>query len=181
MLLWLGRQCPACGAAGLIGHGRPWRTYQEQPAGGRQKRAQVQVARLRCTACGATHTVLPPELGPQKRYRLEVLERVCAAAGAAKARISTQLDGVSPERITAWLQLWQAVAGDLIRFVELLLLADPLGRRPVITPGMPDIAYLRQLLGLSQELSVFTEVNRRLFAAKGAKKPKLLLSPTGFR
>lgn len=139
------------------------------------------MARLRCTACGATHTVLPPEIGPQKRYRLEVLERVCAAAGAAKARISTQLDGVSPERITAWLQLWQAEAGDLIRFVELLLLADPLGRRPVITPGMPDIAYLRQLLGLSQELSVFTELNRRLSAAKGAKKPKLLLSPTGFR
>jgi len=180
-LLWLGRRCPACGAAGLIGHGRPWRTYQEQPAGGRQKRSRVQAARLYCTACGLTHTVLPPELGPHKRYRLEVLERACAAAGMAKARISAQLDGISPERIATWLALWQAVASDLIRFVELLLLADPLGRRPVISPGMPDIAYLRQLLGLSQDLCVFTELNRLLWAAKGVNKPKLLLSPTGFR
>ncbi len=141
----------------------------------------MRVARLRCTACGATHTVLPPELGPYKRYRLAVLERACSVVGATKARISAQLDGISLERIAAWLALWQAVAGDLIRFVELLLLADPLGRRPVISPGMPDIAYLRQLLGLSQDLCVFTELNRLLWAAKVVNKPKLLLSPTGFR
>jgi hypothetical protein len=99
VLSWLGRRCPVCGAAGLIGHGRPWRTYQEQPAGGRQKRPRVQVAELLCMACQRTHRVLPRELGPQKRYRLEVLEEVCAAEGDAKARISAQLDGVSPERI----------------------------------------------------------------------------------
>jgi hypothetical protein len=181
VLLWLGRRCPRCGVSGLIGHGQPWRTCQEQPAGGRQKRARVRVARLRCVVCGATHTVLPPELGPYKRYRLAVLERVCSAVGLATARISAQLDGISPERIATWLALWQATASDLIRFVELLLLADPLGRRPVISPGMPDIAYLRQLLGLSQDLCVFAELNRLLFAAKGTTKPKLLLSPTGFR
>ncbi len=181
VLLWLERRCPGCDAAGLIGHGRPWRTYQERPAGGRQQRARVRVARLRCTACGATHTVLPPEFGPYKRYRLEVLERVCAAAGTAKARISAQLDGISVERIAAWLALWQAATSDLIRFVELLLLQDALMRRPVLTPGMADIAYLRQLLGLSRELCVFTELNRLLFGAKNAAKPKLLLSPTGFR
>ena len=141
----------------------------------------MRIARLRCTACGATHTVLPPELGPHKRYRLAVLERACSAVGLATARISAQLDGISPERIATWLALWQAMAGDLIRFVELLLLADPLGRRPVLTPGMPDIAYLRQILGLSQDLCVFTELNRLLFIAKGVTKPKLLLSPTGFR
>ena len=101
--------------------------------------------------------------------------------GTAKARISAQLDGISPERIAAWRTLWQAVAGDLIRFAELLLLADPLGRRPVFSPGLPDIAYLRQLLGLSQELCMFAELNRLLFAAKGAAKPQLLLAPTGFR
>jgi hypothetical protein len=181
VLLWLGRRCPRCDAAGLIGHGRPWRTCQERPAGGRQQRVRVRIARLRCTTCGATHTVLPPELGPHKRYRLAVLERACSAVGLATARISAQLDGISPERIATWLALWQAMAHDLIRFVELLLLADPLGRRPVLTPSMPDIAYLRQLLGLSQDLCVFTELNRLLWAAKGVDKPKLLLSPTGFR
>jgi len=170
VLLWLGRHWPECRAAGLIGHGRP---YQEQPAGGRQKRARVRAVRLRCTVCGATHTVLPPELGPHKRYRLEVLERVCAAAGAAKAGISAQLDGISVERIGAWLALWQAVAGDVIRFVELLLLADPLVRRPVLTPGMSDIACLRQLLGLSRDLCVLTELNRLLYAAAGAANPRL--------
>lgn len=149
--------------------------------GGRQKRARVRVARMLCTVCGATHTVLPPELGPHKRYRLEVLERVCAAAGTAKAKISAQLDGISVERIATWVALWETVAGDVIRFVELLLLRDALMRRPVLTPGMSDIAYLRQLLGLSRELSVFTELNRLLFGVKGAAKPKLLLSPTGFR
>ncbi len=181
VLLWLGRRCPACDAAGLIGHGRPWRTYQEQPAGGRQKRPRVRVAEVLCTACQRTHRVLPPELGPQKRYRLEVLEEVCAAAGDAKARISRHVGGISVERIATWLTLWQAMTNDLIRFVELLLLADPLGRRPVLTPGMPDITYLRQLLGLSQDLCVFTELNRLLWAAKGVTKPKLLLSPRGFR
>jgi hypothetical protein len=177
VLARLRRRCPTCEAVALVGHGHPWRTYQEVPAARRGRRQRVRIGRLRCTACGRTHTVLPPELGPRKRYRLEVLEAVCTAAGAAKARIAAAAGGVSPERISAWLGLWQSRATDLIRFLELWLLSDPLGRRPVLVPGMSDIAYLRQLLGMAEGVAVFPEINRLLTAASG-QRPELLLAPT---
>ena len=171
------RQCPACGVAALVGHGRPWRTYQAGPTARRGRRQRVRIARLRCTACGKTHTVLPPELGPRKRYRLEVLEAVCGTAGRARARIAVAAGGVSPERIGVWLGLWQSRVADLIRFLELWLLSDPLGRRPVLVPGMSDIAYLRQLLGIAEGAAVFPEINRLLQVATG-QRPELLLAPT---
>ena len=121
--------------------------------------------------------MLPPELGPRKRYRLEVLEAVCSAAGGAKARIAAAAGGVSPERIGAWLGHWQSRAADLIRFLELWLLSDPLGRRPVLVPGMSDIAYLRQLLGIAEGVAVFPEINRVL-SARAGPRPALLLAPT---
>lgn len=121
--------------------------------------------------------MLPPELGPHKRYRLEVLEAVCAAAGEAKARIAAAAGGVSPERIGAWLGLWQSRAAALIRFLELWLVSDPLGRRPVLVPGLSDLAYLHQLLGIAEGAPVFSEINRLLSATSGPR-PDLLLAPT---
>ena len=173
----LQRRCPACKAVALVGHGRPWRTYQEGPTARHGRRRRVRLGRLLCKACGRTHTVLPPELGPRKRYRLEVLEGVCSAAGKAKARIAAAAGGVSPERIGAWLGLWQSRAADLIRFLERWLLSDPLGRRPVLVPGMSDMAYLHQLLGIAEGGAVFPEINRLLTAAVG-QGPALLLAPT---
>ena len=177
VLVRLQRRCPACGTVALVGHGRPWRTYQEGPTARRGRRRRVRIGRLRCTACDRTHTVLPLELGPRTRYRLEVLEAVCTAAGGAKARIAAAAGGVSPERIGAWLGLWQSRVADLIRFLELWLLSDPLGRRPVLVPGMSDVAYLRQLLGIAEGSAVFPEINRLLTAASG-QRPELLLAPT---
>lgn len=142
-------------------------------------RAKTKKARLRCTLCGENVTVLPPELSPYKRYRIEVLETAVALSeeDTPKARVSARLYGVSPERIGVWMAQWRALSPLVIVFVEALLVADALSRRPIWIPGMTDSAYLRQLLGLAFGASAFIEVNRLLTGHGPKGKPPLLLAP----
>ena len=82
---------------------------------------------MRCSACGETHTLLQPELGPHKRYRIDVLEQVCTAIeeGATKSEASRRVGGPSLERIGAWVRDWSIQAQILIYFIKLWLLSGP--------------------------------------------------------
>ena len=177
----IGRVCPACGAPALVGHGPRERTNQVLPVARHQRRPRTLIGRVRCTACGQTHTLLQPELGPNKRYRLGVLEQVCTAVeeGATKAEASRRVGGPSLERVGAWAWDWLVQARVLIDFFKLWLLSGP---RPPRLPFIPDatrIAALRQLLGVAAGASVFREANRWLSRSRDRHRPRPLLSPSG--
>lgn len=56
--------CPNCGCAGnYVGHGRYLRHVVHR---GREER--VEVRRVRCASCGATHALIPPGIVPYRQY-----------------------------------------------------------------------------------------------------------------
>lgn len=179
-LVELGRVCPACGGQTLVGHGSRPRCNQVRPVARHQRRSWTLVGRVRCSACGETHTLLQPELGPYKRYRIDVLEQVCAAVeeGAAKSEVSRQVGGMSLERVGAWARDWSIQAQLLTDFIKLWLLSGPRLPRLLFVPASTRIAALRQLLGIAAGASVFREANRWLSASRDRDKPRPLLSPT---
>lgn len=56
-----GRMCPACRARALVGHGLRRRSVRAGPGSGV---VWILVQRVRCRACGKTHTLLPAFLAP---------------------------------------------------------------------------------------------------------------------
>ena len=177
----LGRVCPACGARALVGHGSRPRSNQVRPVARHQRRSWTLVGRVRCSACGETHTLLQPELGPHKRYRIDVLEQVCAAVedGATKSEVSRRVGGTSLERVGAWVRDWSIQAQLLIDFIKLWLLSGPRSPRLLFVPASTRIAALRQLLGVAAGASVFREANRWLSSSRDLRRPPPLLSPSG--
>ena len=177
----LGRWCPACGAQALVSHGSRPRSNQVRPVARHQERAWTLVGRVRCSACGDTHTLLQPELGPHKRYRIDILEQVCAAVeeGATKSEVSRRVGGPSLERVSAWAKDWLVQVQILIDFFRLWLLSGPRPPRLLFLPASTRIAALRQLLGVAAGASVFREANRWLSASRDRHKPRPLLSPSG--
>lgn len=75
LTLWperTGRVCPHCGAEALVGHGLRRRTVHVGRQPGRRGETCVVeglwVQRVRCLACGKTHTLLPVFLAPYQRH-----------------------------------------------------------------------------------------------------------------
>lgn len=82
LMMWpemTGRVCPACSAEALVSHGTRRRSIHVGVAG-KQRGAGcdvmwVWVQRVRCTACGKTHTLLPAFLAPYQRHPSSVREQ----------------------------------------------------------------------------------------------------------
>ena len=77
-----GRVCPVCGAVALVGHGLRRRSVHLERAGPGQSCSVewILVQRVRCKACGRTHTLLPAFLAP---YR--AASNRCVPAGGGPA------------------------------------------------------------------------------------------------
>jgi|SRR5579875_25351 len=67
-----GRICPSCGKRALVGHGQRRRTVHVGLGQGKRGPAcgvvRFWVQRVRCKACGKTHTLLPAFLAPYQRH-----------------------------------------------------------------------------------------------------------------
>lgn len=133
-----GRVCPACGEKALVGHGRRRRSVHEGTARGAAGAVCAVVwfwvQRVRCKACGRTHTLLPAFVARYQRHPSAVRERATGLREAGRswgeimrALVLPMLSATSPRR-------W--VAGVLARYgaavVELRqsLAAGPVGAMP---------------------------------------------------
>lgn len=101
----LGRICPYCGAAALVGHGRRRRSVHWGTAGGVRACGVewLEAQRVRCTACGRTNTLLPGFLARNQRHpnrvRQEVVER--REAGDSWAEVVGACQGLGVPLATA--------------------------------------------------------------------------------
>jgi Domain of unknown function (DUF6431) len=133
-----GRICPACGVQALVGHGRRQRSVHAGSKAGRLGPVcavvKFWVQRVRCKACGRTHTLLPAFVARYQRHRSEVREEVTVRRGGGqswvgviKAMALPMLSATSPRR-------W--VAGVLSRCSEATeemrrwLTSEPVGPMP---------------------------------------------------
>lgn len=81
----LAMPCPRCGCPGdYVGHGRYLRHVVHR---GREER--VEVRRVRCAGCGATHAVIPPGVVPYRAFSEGLVLAVLAAwaAGSSNAEV----------------------------------------------------------------------------------------------
>jgi hypothetical protein len=112
-----GRICPSCGAKALVGHGQRQRSvHVGETAGKRGPECGViwfWVQRVRCTACGKTHTLLPAFLAPYQRHASRVRGEASAAreAGASWGQVLQRL--ALPMLSTSSVRRW--VRGVMLR------------------------------------------------------------------
>lgn len=107
-----GRKCPHCGRAALVGHGQRRRSVHVGRRPGRRGPAcgvqWLWVQRVRCGACGKTHTLLPGFLAPYQRHPSAGREGACREreAGASWRQVLARLglamlSATSPRRWVA--------------------------------------------------------------------------------
>jgi len=137
-----GRVCPVCGAAALVGHGLRRRSVHLERAGPGQSCTVewILVQRVRCKACGRTHTLLPAFLAPYQLHRSTtrgqaVVER---ERGASWAQVLERLGlpTVSTTSIRRWVARVRAqlpvVADAVVRWRGTV---SGLGYAPMEVPG----------------------------------------------
>ncbi|MHB1766181.1 MAG: DUF6431 domain-containing protein [Gammaproteobacteria bacterium] len=175
-----GRRCPCCGCDGLIGHGPRPRTYRVEPVSRSKPAPQTFAYRVICKSCRHSHTVLPAALGPHKRYVVGVIEFAVRGieAGMLKGRISADLFGVSPERITAW---WRHISQRVFavrRAAETIVVRDPLFQPPAALPSAGMFAYLQSLLGVESAVAILVALNALLSVNLPLTESLLIYPPT---
>jgi transposase-like protein len=144
-----GRTCPDCKATALVGHGRRRRSLHSGRRAGRVgpvcEVIWFWVQRLRCKACGRTHTLLPGFVARYQRHSSGVRERATAlhVAGRSwgailKAMALPMLSASSPRRwVAGVLSRCGAATLEMRRWVA----AGPVGAMPyapVTTAGSWD-------------------------------------------
>lgn len=131
--------CPSCGAGRLRawGHGRE-RVIR---AGGGQRR-RLRPRRGRCSACAATHVLLPSWSAPRRADAVAVIARAAAASvlhGAGPARLGAEL-GVPAATVRGWLRRLRQQAGPMLagataEFGRLVAVIETPGGRDPCPPG----------------------------------------------
>jgi hypothetical protein len=101
-----GRICPWCGVEALVGHGQRQRSVHVGQRGPACAVVWFWVQRVRCKACGRTHTLLPAFLAPYQRHVSRVRGRASAerASGASWRVVLAQLG--LPMLSTASVRRW---------------------------------------------------------------------------
>lgn len=105
-----GRLCPSCGAKALVGHGQRRRSVHIGEASGKRGPAcevvWFWVQRVRCTACGKTHTLLPAFVAPYQRHASRLRGEASGAreAGASWGQVLQRL--ALPMLSTSSLRRW---------------------------------------------------------------------------
>jgi len=95
-----------------------WGTYERQALTGLQV-YRIRVQRIRCKACGRTHSLLPDFLHPYRHYVISLLQRVVSLyllAGLGISRLMKRLIGQGPVRSTVreWIESFACGAGELL-------------------------------------------------------------------
>ncbi len=167
-------QCPdpRCQASGSLIRWGTYRRWACTATGDYRLRIQ----RLRCKACGRTHSLLPDFLHPYRQYVLEVLQQVVwlyLIVGLGYGQLLRQLAEARPAPTTVreWVQAFSYGAGHLLLglFSRSLLQLNPQAELPGAVPVQ--LARSRQPY-LSQAYHCW-QVTEQLYAQVKARQPWL--------
>jgi len=146
-------RCPTCQAVGRLIR---WGFYARWLFRGPQEETRIRVQRVRCQACGHTHSLLPDFTQAHRRYPLELMQAVVAAyllTGLGWRALQAALaPAPPPSTIREWIAAFAYGAGELL-FTPLLRQLqelDPLADLPEAPPPthldrVPDPAQRRRL------------------------------------
>jgi hypothetical protein len=124
---------PDCQASGCLIR---WGTYERSARTG-DVDYRILIQRVRCKACGHTHSLLPDFLHPHRHYVIRLLQRVVSLyliAGLGWDRLMKKLSPPGPDVSTVreWVASFAYGAGHLLhdRLIRQLLTLDPLAELP---------------------------------------------------
>lgn len=125
-----------------------WGRYQRWAVTGTAA-YRLSIQRLRCQACGRTHSLLPDFVHPYRHYVLELLQRVIwlyLIVGLGFGRLMGRLpeNGPAPETVREWVRAFGYGAGHLLlaALTRFLLKLAPQTELP--GPAPPHLARSRQ-------------------------------------
>lgn len=164
---------PDCQASGSLIR---WGTYQRwacTEAGDYRLRIQ----RVRCQACGRTHSLLPDFLHPHRHYVLSLLYQVAwlyVIVGLGFGRLLRQLPepGPAPATVREWVQAFAYGTGHLLlsALTRFLLALTPQTQLPA--PAPPHLERSRQPQPLKQAHQ-FWQMAEQLYAQVKSHQPRL--------
>jgi len=168
---------PDCRAAGALIR---WGTY-ERGARTSLQVYRIRVQRIRCKACGRTHSLLPDFLHPHRHYVMSLLQCVVSLyllAGLGINRLMERLIGQGPVRSTVreWIASFAYGAGELLfdLLLRSLTRVEPLGELPDTPPPahlhrVPSRAKRRRL----ERAHRFWQLAEHLYAQAKVRLPRL--------
>jgi hypothetical protein len=157
-----------------------WGTYERQARTSLQA-YRIRVQRIRCKACGRTHSLLPDFVHPYRHYVVWLLQRVVSLyllAGLGINRLMECLIGQGPVRSTVreWIASFAYGAGELLFDLLLrgLMSVDPLGELPETPPP----AHLHRVPSRTKRRRMerahrFWHLAEHLYAQAKARLPRL--------
>lgn len=140
----------------------------------------LQVQRVRCQACGRTHSLLPDFLHPHRHYVLSLLHQVAwlyLIVGLGFGRLMTQLPEAGPALTTVreWVRAFAYGAGHLLlaALVQFLLKLAPQTELPeTLPPHLNRSREARQQQWLKQAYQ-FWQVAEQVYAQVKERQPEL--------
>jgi hypothetical protein len=142
---------------------------------------RIRVQRVRCKACGRTHSLLPDFLHPYRHYVIPLLQRVVSLyllAGLSINRLMERLIGQGPVRSTVreWIASLAYGAGELLFDLLLrgLMRFEPLSKLPDTPPPqhlhrVPSPTRRRRL----ERADRFWQLAEHLYAQAKVRLPRL--------
>jgi hypothetical protein len=172
--------CPECRAKGEMIR---WGRYQRSAKTGQQKYV-IEIQRVRCKRCGATHALLPNFLHPYRHYVLKLMQKAIwlyLLVGLGIKRLMKQMPtvGPEPETVQEWVRSFGYGAGHLLldvlrSFVTSLYPESELsGRAP------PELERSGNATQLKRSYH-FCKYGEILYARKKEVAPKMSFSDTKF-
>ena len=168
---------PECHAADSLIR---WGTYKRWACTA-SKAYLMRVQRIRCKACGHTHSLLPDFLHPYRHYVLCLLQnaiQLYLIAGLGLGRLLRQMPEPGPARSTVreWIRSFAYGAGELLldMLTRSLVALDPLAALPDCAPPehlqrIPDLVQRRRLARAHQ----FWLLAEHLYAQVKIRQPWL--------
>jgi hypothetical protein len=168
---------PDCRAADALIR---WGTYERQALTGLQV-YRIRVQRIRCKACGRTHSLLPDFLHPYRHYVISLLQRIVSLyllAGLGINCLMERVVGRGPVRSTVreWITSFAYGAGELLFDLLLrnLMRVEPLIELPETAPPghlhrVPSRTKRRRL----EHAHRFWQLAEHLYAQAKARLPRL--------
>jgi len=130
-------RCPDCQAVGRLIR---WGFYERWLFLNTEEQSRIQVQRVRCQACGHTHSLLPDFTQAYRRYTLEEMQRAVLAylfLGLGWRALQRQLAPAPPlSTVREWVASCAYGAGELLftPLLRQLQALDPLADRPETPP-----------------------------------------------
>jgi hypothetical protein len=167
---------PDCQASGRLIR---WGSY-ERRAATEQGDDRIRIQRLRCKACGRTHSLLPDFLHPHRHFVLDLLYRIVALyliKGWSWERLLDKLPGPSPARSTIreWVGSFAYGAGHLLLDA---LLRHLMALAPDTEPSTPPVHHFQRVKDthkrrLLEKAYSFWLSGEALYAQVKTRQPRL--------